>query len=443
MFKNPRLPRRLVSSLILTGVAALLMPTRLSAQENVPMVFLRPHCEQTDQTICPVFDVQDPTTLITPKLNAGDTLDMDLVLWNPTLEAINKIRIWISYDAEALEGKTIVVNHILPTVTPGEADFVALSGYAKIAAGAEPGKEPTDALLPIARLTFTVKPGIAVAGTPLSFYDQRSSTDGHTFVSTVKSSAQNLLMAPLGTLLVQFSPPVVPKASSSSVAANSSSVAASESSAVGGLPPAADTVTSSSSTSSISSAAAISSTSASSTSSASLSFGTIQVQNVRVGTKDQLLYVTWDGLNHPKLQGYNVYFGTLAGRYLQRRSVSIAARGTIIRDLPAGKTYFVAVRGVDDGNRETAFSTEASVEIGNPATASSPIIGALETIEEGMVEEIAPVNPVEHPTRPLESGVPGKSGSPSGFLLLLLGSAAVGTLLAVRRQVTAAKTLPR
>lgn len=367
------------------------------------MVFLRPHCEQTDQTLCPVFDVQDPATLITPKLNAGQSLDMDVVLWNPTLEAISKIRIWISYDAETLEGSTIVVTPLLPTVTPGEADFVALSGYAKIAAAAEPGKEPADALLPVARLTFAVKPGVTVAGTPLSFYDQRSSTDGHTFVSTVRSPGQNLLMAPLGTLLVQFSNPVAPASSSAAASVNSSSVASSP---------------------------------------ASTSFATIQVQNVRTGTKDQLLYVTWDGLNHPRLQGYNVYFGTLQGRYLQRRSVSLAARGTIIRDLPAGKTYYVAVRGVDDGNRETAFSAEASVEIGNPATASSPIIGALAAIEDGMVQEIAPPNPVEHPVRPLEAGVPGKAGSPSGFLLLLLGSAAVGTLLAVRRQVIAAKKLP-
>ncbi len=403
MFKSPRLPRRLVSSLVLAGMTALLVPGSISAQENVPMVFLRPHCEQTDQTLCPVFDVQDPATLITPKLNAGQSLDMDVVLWNPTLEAISKIRIWISYDAETLEGGTIVVTPLLPTVTPGEADFVALSGYAKIAAAAEPGKEPADALLPVARLTFAVKPGVTVAGTPLSFYDQRSSTDGHTFVSTVRSPGQNLLMAPLGTLLVQFSNPVAPASSSAAASVNSSSVASSP---------------------------------------ASTSFATIQVQNVRTGTKDQLLYVTWDGLNHPRLQGYNVYFGTLQGRYLQRRSVSLAARGTIIRDLPAGKTYYVAVRGVDDGNRETAFSAEASVEIGNPATASSPIIGALAAIEDGMVQEIAPPNPVEHPVRPLEAGVPGKAGSPSGFLLLLLGSAAVGTLLAVRRQVIAAKKLP-
>ena len=161
-----------------------------------------------------------------------------------------------------------------------------------------------------------------------------------------------------------------------------------------------------------------------------------------MGTKENLLYITWDLLNYPKLQGYNVYFGTTKGRYLQRRSVSLASRGTVIRDLPSGKTYYVAVRGVDDKTQETAFSAEQSIEIGNPSTSSSPIVGALDMIGEVSPGDVAPPNPVDRTTRPLQSGVPGKSGVPSALLLLLLGSAAIGTLLACRRQVIAAKTLP-
>ena len=158
---------------------------------------------------------------------------------------------------------------------------------------------------------------------------------------------------------------------------------------------------------------------------------------MRIGTKGSDLYVTWDVLSHPKLQGYNIYYGTAPGSYLQRRSVSVAARGAVIRDLTAGKTYYAAVSGMDDENRESAFSSEVSVEIGNPGTSSSPIIGDIDAIDEEDPGSVAPENPLEDPEIPLEDGVPGDTGSPSALLLLLLGSAAIGTLFAVRRQVIA------
>ncbi len=431
MLSHAFFQRRHAFALLVTGLTVFLIPVLSHAQTNVPTLFLRPHCEAEDQSTCALFDVQDPLRLITEKLAEGDTLDVDLVLSNVTQEAISKIRVWLSYDAEALEGTSVDISPTFPTVVPGQSDFSPLSGYAKIAASAAAGKEPTDAILPIARLTFTVKSSAKAKSTPLSFYDQRSGIEGHTFVATVTSPAENLLANPLGTLLVQLSAPAAEQSSSVRPEAEAGTqTAESGSSAAKGATTAAPVSATTVSSSSASSAAP------------QKSFALIQVQNVRVGTKDNLLYVTWDPLSHPKLQGYNVYYGTLRGRYLQRRSVSLASRGVAIRDLPQEKTYFVAVRGVDDQNQETAFSTEASVEIGNQATAAPSIIGDFDALAELPGEDIAPPNPVEDPARPLDAGVPGKSGSPSALVLLLLGSAAIGTLLAVRRQAIAAKTLP-
>lgn len=459
MLRHLPLTRRLASALVLAGLIAAIVPVSLSAQGNAPTLFLRPHCELMDQTACPLFDVSNPTMLVTPPRAPGQTLDMDIVLSNPTQDAISKIRVWLTYDAEALEGLELKIAPAFPTAVPGEADFSAISGYVKIAASATPGKEPKDTIIPIAHLVFGVKPGSNAVATPLSFYDSKAGTDGHTVIITTTAPTQNLLAAPLGTLLVRLSgpaapvapvapvpapdvppaAPVTPPAMSSSAATSSgpasSAVASAPSTGDALVPPVAAVIPPTSSS-------APSSSSASVPAGTQTSFPLIQVQNVRVGTKDNLLYVTWDLLNHPKLQGYNVYFGTLQGRYLQRRSVSVAARGTVIRDLPIAKTYYVAVRGVNDQNQETTFSTEVSVEIGNPSTASSPVIGSLADIGTASPQDIAPGNPVEYPSLPLKSGVPGKSGAPSGILLLLLGSGVIGALFACRRQVIAGKTLP-
>lgn len=416
-----RAQRRHPSALAIIAMFAFAWPFQIYAQSDVPALVFRPHCEKTDQTLCSSFDVEDPSTLRTAPLAPGDSLDLDIVLVNPTRERIGKLRVWISYDSELLEGTVLSISNAFPAVAPGQSDFSPLSGYAKIAASANAGNEPSDAIVPVARVVFTVKNESNALSTPLSFYDHRSGIEGHTFVTTAIAAGQNLLSMPLGTLMVRFAPSLETKsASSSSDSATTSfySSSAYSSSKSSEMPPADSAAN-------------------------STAFGIVQMQNVRVGTKDDILYVAWDALNHPKLQGYNVYYGTLRGRYLNRRSVSVASRGAVIIDLPKGKTYYVAVRGVSDDNQETAFSEEESVEIGNPQTASAPIAGSLDLVAEVAPGAGAPQNPVG---RMLENSektpeVPGKSGAPSGLALLLLGSAAIGALFACRRQVTAARKL--
>lgn len=426
--------RRRLSALAAIAMLFISWSISAHAQSSEHTLILRPHCEATDQSLCPEFNVADPSTLTTTPLSIGDTLDLDVVLVNPTHEKIGKIRLWISYDTDALEGTALSVSKAFPTITPGQANFSSSSGYAKITASASSGNEPTDAIMPVARLTFVVKNAMNAASSPLSFHDQRAGIDGHTFVTTTTAPTQNLLSTPLGSLLVQLVPSISAEqgySSASTSNAYDSSAAASE-------------ALSASSVSSISSSDALPAPLVAPES--PNSFGLIQVQNVRIGTKDNALYVTWDALSHPKLQGYNVYYGSLRGRYLHRRSVSVASRGAMISNLPTGKTYYAAIRGVDDENLETAFSAEVSVEIGNPSTSSSPIIGALDLVAEIAPSVGAPDNPVENMDRMLADGstaaVPGRSGAPSGVFLLLIGSAAIGTLLACRRQMTVSKKLP-
>ncbi len=487
MMTHPIPARRIC--LLLLSASLWLMPAAAASQTIAPTLFLRPHCEDTDQTACPLFAVRDPSTLVTPALAAGDALDIDIILSNPAQDPVTNLRMWLSYDTSLLEGTAIALSSAFPTPVEGETEFDAVTGYVKIAASAVPGQEPADMLLPVARITFTMKPGVSPTPGAINFYDQRNGTDGHTFVATLNAPGQNLVTNPLGSLLVQSAaaqssassapaqelPPVVlngpdsvPGPTLDTYAASSSfsgsgasasvtstgyaSLASSASGGViivtnasaGSMPLPGSSVSSESPSSSSSSLSSSSSVISSVSSSVGLpggpqaSFGLLQVKNIRISTKDSALYVTWDALIHPKLQGYNIYYGTMQGRYLQRRSASVAARGTVIRDLDIGKTYYVAVRAVDDLNQETAFSAEVSVEVGNPGTASSPIDGSLESIDDPVAgETVAPHNPVENTEHPLKNGVPGKSGAPSAVMLLLFGAAAIGTLFACRRQYTA------
>lgn len=400
--------QRLLPGLLLAGIVLSSAQTAV-AQAASTSIYFRPHCEETDQTKCAAFSAQDPSTLATNILEPGAELDLDVAISNPTGESIRNARIWISYDASVLEGKTLTISPLFPTVIPGESNFTPSSGYVKMAASTLAGKEVTDAIIPFARVTFLVKPGATSDTTPLSFYDQTNTLQAHTIITNAAAPTQNLLLNPLGTLMVRMAVPA-PASSAPSSISSASSV---------------------SSLSSLSSSGTVAAT----------AFPLIQVQNVKVSTKDDILYVTWDPLSHPKLQGYNIYYGTLKGRYLQRRSVSIASRGMAVRDVPRGKTYYVSVRGVDDQNQETAFSAEASVEIGNPSTSTAPVEGTLDLIDVTSPSTVAPPNPLENigNSLPASTGVyvPGETGAPSGILLLILCSAAIGTLLALRRQYIA------
>jgi len=176
-------------------------------------LFLRPHCEQEQSgdderqplgnaptfdylinvttggshtTACPNFEVEDPQTLRTDRLDAGETLDLDIVVRNDAKYEMQQVRAWLSYDPSVLHGVRITVSDAFPHVTPGEADFDAENGFAMINASAEEGGEPQSEEIVIARVIFTVEDTV-VGGTPISFYDAQR--DGHTMI--IRKDAAN------------------------------------------------------------------------------------------------------------------------------------------------------------------------------------------------------------------------------------------------------------
>jgi hypothetical protein len=386
---------RLVASLLVGSLTwALLSIPAVAAEQN--SLLFRPHCEEQDQSLCPAFDVFDPQTLVTNPLSSGDTLDVDIIVQNPSGDPLKKVRAWLSYDSSILEGVSITFGPNFPILIPGEADFSESEGLVKISAQTDEGKETSNPQAVIARVIFKVKENVSTTQSPISFYDPSASTTGHTYVLP-KASTTSVLHLPLGSLLVKVNGSLVQSSQNTESSRSSNS----------STPTVAPT--------------------------SILLFTQLQVQNVRATTDSNSLLLAWDTLQSGQVQGYNVYYGTQMGRYLQKRSLPSTATSVAIRNLPVGDTYYAAVRAVNAQNEESAFSQEVAVEIGKPSTSTAP----LHTLPGGNSQNTAPSNPLGHQNG--TTTVPGEAGLPSLLIILVFMSAIIGTFFAMRKQAVATK----
>lgn len=147
----------------------------------------------------------------------------------------------------------------------------------------------------------------------------------------------------------------------------------------------------------------------------------LQVQNLRVTTQGTTVYAAWDPLGSAELAGYALYYSSVSGRYIHRRSVPLLDASIIIRSLPEGSTQYFAVRGVTADGRETEFSQEVAVTVGDATTSTS----------------LLTANSISPPSPRNDGTVAGSAGSSTALVLLVLLSAAIGTAFAFRRQLIA------
>jgi hypothetical protein len=156
-------------------------------------------------------------------------------------------------------------------------------------------------------------------------------------------------------------------------------------------------------------------------------FALLQVRNLRATTEGGIAYLQWDALRSSMLKGYNVYYGSTSGQYIQRKTIPATNASVSIRNLPEGETYYFAVRAVSGQDEESAFSQEVSMEIGNPSTSTAPLVASILTDAPG-----------ENPVVTGGAGtLPGETGMGTTLAIFMLISAVIGTILASRRQLTA------
>lgn len=435
----------------------LLIPENLlAAGRNVHMV-LRPYCPnggEVQETLfgaplpeikdmidlgegrCPSFETVDPQTRATSILGVGDTLDMELILKNTDRLPISRIRAWLAYDPTILRGTSIRVNPSFPLITPGEADFAPEEGYVKIGANTESSAPISNSTIVLARIQMEVI-ATPVGSTVMSFFNYQSQPSGNTLAATgVPPEESNILSSELGSLLILLEggtasskpseivpPPGPPPPLSSPSSSLGTSSASSEGGSSPPSPPPPPTAPSPPPAEDKGQGARDEGN--------ETSFSLLQVQNLRVTTEGGAAFLGWDPLRSGRLLGYNIYYGTISGRYIHRRSISAKNTSTTIRPLPEEVTYYFAVRGVSEDTEESAFSEEVAVTIGSASTSTSPLLARL----------FKPPPPPRQKSLKTAEEIPGETGFSSTGLILLLISGAIGTLMASRRQFLAMKHL--
>lgn len=432
----------LALSVALSPLSAALLPVETASAADGITLELWPHCVASDfdtqfggplpdisyfvkltESTCRPYETKDPLTRQTPILRPGEPLDMDLILRNPSGKPITRFRSWIAYDPTIVDGDALEINPLFSAPTPGESDFSPAEGYIKIGASAMAGV--TDPFISVARIRMRVTDA-AAQNTVLSFFNPSGDATGNTAAVTGEAGAeQGVLTVPLGSLLVRIagggslggsgdpasSQPSVPQGDGQSSSAPADDPLAN-------FPPIVPPMTGGSSS-------AAQPDQQNSSVQPSQLFTLLQIQRLRATTEGTIVYLAWDALQSAELAGYNVYYGTVSGEYIQRRGVDKNSTTMTVRGLPVGTTYYFAVRGVNGGGEETAFSQEVGITVGNPATSTSPLLGS--------VGDDGPGGQAPN----TDGTVAGDTGLPSTLVLLFLFSACVGTALAFRRQLTA------
>jgi len=435
---------------------------------------------------CPSFEVENPKTLKTRPLKPGDILDMDIVIKNPSKEEIQRMRVWLNYDPTVLKGTNVEINdELFPTITPGEEDFDPSQGFVMIRGDADEESAPSDERILAARVEFEVI-SAPKSGTIIGFYDVQET--GHTKVMQKSGSSPEgayALQTDPGNLRVVFAdtrectsdtqclegkcmdgicseysglvngsdcqidsqcesgsceggkcsdeletaPDSLPEEEQSAQEgmpngsqclfnADCASLNCVNNICIALIPPPSlepsgtplipDTQTGIGQVSGISTA-----------------FSLLQVQNLRVTTKDNSAFLGWDPLKSSQLKAYNIYYGTTQGQYIQRKTIEGAMQSLTIRNLPEETKYYLAVRAVSLTDEESAFSQEVYVSIGDPSTSSALL---------AMPSNTASL------TNPVRGGntVPGETGIPSPLTFLVFASAIIGTAFAFRKQIALA-----
>ncbi len=292
-------------------------------------------------------DVELAYTPSAVAVKTGEEFTVDVMVKNPNGISLISARAWLQYDSSLLEGVSVDTKESAFTLSaPGEDGFDAAQGYVMIGRSNITGgsKEPEAKL---ATVRFRVKTQGAVVAT-LKPYDYQITELGHTSVNIIEQGFPvNVLSKEPETLLIGLNGAVAGQNGSTGSGAQPVEVTPAPA-GIGGaptLPP----------------------------------LSLLRPTGLKVNTGAGYVDLKWDSAREASRVGYNLYYGKTSGQYSRRRTVG-DVNGYRLDGLNTGETYYFAVTAYDAFNRESDYSNEVGIIVGEPLSSTSPFEGVFERL---------------------------------------------------------------
>lgn len=348
-------------------------PTELS-------LFFSNHCEKSDnECIRNALPVQN-NVFVSEVDELRKEIKLDLMIKNPKKEMITSVKTKIKFDTNALKVTNLDVDNSDFNLKEPLSNYIdektgTINIGASFVRGSQNNEEffvATISLIPInngTQLTF------------LNFQPTEISDTLILFVNGIKSENK---------LKTQPSPLVFTEKGSTNNVANQNSnssqnnIVSTNNTNNANSNQSSDTTTVSSTASNNTN---ISSSSNQNTSSQNLSINNQIMANDMMRPKNLLLKTSLDGTvtfiwemdDNPKIKGYYLYYSNSSGYYIRRKDVG-KTNFAEVSGFDKGKKYFFAIRSYDALDKESDYSDEVFVNIGNPGSESHPFIGDPRTI---------------------------------------------------------------
>lgn len=280
----------------------------------------------------------------------GEEFSVDIVLENPDFQKVISVRSWLDYDPMMLEVLNIETDDSPFTLSaPGEDNVSVSEGRVKIGRSNITGGM-IDAESTVATVKFKVLAQYA-SSTTIDFYDYQVSELGHTSVNIIDGGFPlNILSKAPEGIQLQLNPGGV------------SAPTATPDPVVTPTPTPLSTPTPQPEVG------------------GGFSVDLARPMNLKVNTgAGGYVDLKWEAELDSNRTGFNIYYGQTSGQYSRRRSVGNVGSYRI-NGLNSNETYYFAVTAYDSLNRESDYSNEAGIIIGEPLSSTNPFEGLINRV---------------------------------------------------------------
>lgn len=268
----------------------------------------------------------------------GSALLVSVYIENPSKQQIASVQSWLKYDPQVLKGKKIDASaSVFDFVAPGENTFDQTSGIVKIGRSSITGGSNEDNIF-VAEIMFE---WLKKQSTTLSFYNFQLDNSGNTNVMIFQEGFPvNVLKESPKAIEVSSDGALVSSSTSAQSENNKQNETVENDNNIGSdLRDEPD-------------------------------FETLRPSDLRITSGPEYVILSWDSMEN--VEGYNLYYSNVSGRYLQRRTVG-NEQEYYLDNLETGENYYFALTAYNENNKGSDYSDEVRVRVGYPESSTSPL----------------------------------------------------------------------